>query len=319
MLLTAGLCTARKDPQFTWMADSFAENLNANSRAAVELIVVDKLLWSSTALERRQQLADAVRGRFSYRHIPPKYSPWQGPTRKTQRDYYDLQNARNSVIALARGQRVALFDDCSVLGDAWLRYHLSAVGKNVAIAGSFRSYNTASKIEGTKVEGELHPCGIDSRGPKAMKAPGGWMYGLNISFPVDAALQINGFDEAFSGQGGSEDCHFGIRLALTGTQIVYMPNCLIYQILDTHEAVCEIETWGKPQIVPQKERLLDDGKMHFANEWLIQEWAKAPYTKSRGNDFDLSALRREALRTGKFPTERALTHDWRDGQALVEM
>ena len=330
-MLTAVLCTARREPRFDLMADSFVENLNSNPGAAVELIVVDKLLWGgverigdiliNAVQVRRQQLAAAVNGRFAYRHVSPKPSPWQGPWRKTKKkDYYDLNGARDTGIALARGRRIALFDDCSVLGSQWLRYHLSAVGKNIAIAGSFKSYTKTTSIEGCKVEGELHPAGIDSRGPDAKPAPGGWMYGLNISFPLDAALQINGFDEMYSGQGGSEDCDLGVRLERSGTKIVYMPQCLIYQLLETHEPICEIETWGKPQVVPQKEKLLRDGKMHFANEFLIQELIDEPKRiLPRGNDFILSELRREALRTGKFPTERKLTHDWRDGQPLEEM
>lgn len=306
------------------MADSLVHNLDANPGVGFELIVVDKLLWEKTAAERMYQLAEAVNGRFSYRHVPPKPSPWQGPWRKTKsRDWYDLNNARNTGIALARGRHVALFDDCSLLGEYWLHWHLRAAERGVCAAGSFQSYNWAKIANGKIIEGELWGNGQgDHRGDALMKAPsGGWMYGLNTSFPLEAALKVNGYDELYSGQGGSEDAQLGLQVELAGYQVVYFPDCKIYQILEHHEAVCEIETWGKPQKTPQKELVLADGIKHFANEWLIQEWFRAPQILSRGNDFNLRELRKKVLSEGYkgFPTGRTLEVDWRDGARLETM
>lgn len=324
MMITAILCTARKEPKYSWMADSLVHNLNACARSfpevGFELIVVDKLLWGEAISERRHYLENAINKRFSYRHVTPKPSPWQGPWRKTKRDYYDLCGARNTGIALARGSHIVLFDDCSVLDENWLLGHVRGAKRKLTVAGSFRSYNHAKVVDGRVVDGDLHPCGVDSRGDAMLPAPGGWLYGLNCSFPLEAALQVNGYDEMFSGQGGSEDSDFGVRVQRNSSKCVYLPDSKIYQILETHEAVCEFSGWGNPQPKPQKELMLRDGKAHFANERLIQDLFDEPSRVwTRGNDFDLKELRREALATGQFPAKRALTHDWRDGQPLEDM
>src|SRR3989304_5302159 len=99
----------------------------------------------------------------------------------------------------------------------------------------------------------------------------------------------------------------GVRLERAGCTLVYIPECIINQILETHSPVCDFETWGKPQERKQKERLLLDGKMHFANELLIQELGLNPArTQPLGNEFSLRGLRDHALRTGDFPTHNSL-------------
>jgi len=142
-----------------------------------------------------------------------------------------------------------------------------------------------------------------------------------MSFPLDIALQINGFDETFDAQAGSEDTHAGIRIEmLKACKLAYNPACLINQILETHEEVCGWAAWGKDQPRKQKEIVLDDGRSHFANEWLIQDWAKKPYIWAK-NEFNLKELRGRVLREGykAFPTTFRVETDWRDGQLLSDM
>ena len=187
------------------------------------------------------------------------------------------------------------------------------------MAGAYRTYNKATVVAGRVVEGELHPIGEDSRGPMTLKAGGGWMWGLNMGFPLEFALKVNGFDEKYSGQMGSEDTDCGVRLERAGCNVVYEPRCLINQILGTHEVVDGHAGWGNTQPVKQKELLLKDGIMHFANERLIEMLFEEPdRTLPQGNDFNLRELRKTVLTTGEFPTQRALTHDWKDGQPLGE-
>lgn len=322
-MITGILCTIRKEPCFDWMADSLVHNLRLLSQnhpnVSFELIVVDGQLWYEP--NRREKLSDAVRGRFSFRHVEPKPCAWQGPHRITKRDYYGLCNARNTGLAFAQGQRIVLLDDCSVLDETFLEHHYWAHLKKVAVAGAFRSYTKAEVVDGQIGAHELHPSGIDKRAESATPCSGGWMYGLNVSFSIEMAEAVNGYEEFFDGQGGSEDCHFGIRVEKAGFPVYYYPDCIVHQILEHHEPVCETSAWGRPQPRPQKERVLGDGKPHFANEFLIQEWFKKPYVRSihggthERPEFDLHELRK----TGKFPTVRATTHDWRDGQPLAEM
>ena len=192
-----------------------------------------------------------------------------------------------------------------------------AVRSHWAVAGGYRTYNTATVKDGRIVVGDLHPMGEDRRGPITQKAPGAWLWGLNMGFPLEAALQVNGFDEKYSGQMGSEDCDMGVRIERGGCQVVHEPRCLINQIMETHEAVDGHAGWGTPQPVKQKELLLQDGKMHFANERLIEFLIEEPDRKlPLGNDFNLREIRKTVLATGAFPTTRKLTHDWRDDAPL---
>jgi glycosyltransferase involved in cell wall biosynthesis len=328
-MITCILCTARKDPKFNWMADSYCRALS-KINYPVELIVVDKLLWE-TPYEihaRREQLDRAVLGRFSYRHVAPKPTAWQGPFKKTRRDYFDLNNARNTGIALARGSYCVLFDDCYLLDEEFLLWHAKVAAQNkytpVACAGGFVSYNTANITSGQIVTGSPHP-GTDSRGSSPAYCNGGWMWGLNVGFPLEEALKIGGYDELYSGQGGSEDCDFGVRLERSGNRIVFLPQCKVFQILETHEPVCDYNStvFGKEDVEiksRQKERKLRDGVMHYANEFLIQELHEdRERITPRGNDFDLRALRKMALAEGCWPTSRKIETDWRDGQLLRDM
>lgn len=304
------------------MADSLVRALAVVDRGAplnTELLVIDKLLWGADAGWRRQQLSDAVAGRFSYRHTPPKPCAWQGPQRRTKRDWSCHNNARNTGIALARGQHIILLDDCSIVDELWLLWHTRAAKRGVAAAGSFCSYNTAKIESGIITSGDLPPIGHDSRGSTISKCSGAWLWGLGASFPLSYALRVNGYDEKYDGQGGSDDCDFGVRIERAGCQIVYMPMCLVFQVLTNHEGICGMgKGWGSEN-PPQKEKLLRDGKMHFANELLIQNLHDEPTRiLPVGNDFNLIDLRKGALATGNFPTERATTHDWRDGAKLED-
>lgn len=319
-MITCVLCTAREEPGFDLLMDSINYNLSVNPGVDFELIVVDKLLWGVNSGDRRQQLSAAIKDRFPFRHITPKPSPWQGPNRKTKKDHFDLNGARNTGIALARGDHIILVDDCCSVGREWLKYHAHAAKLGCAVAGGFIPFKVVDSINPVDCTpiGESHdPKKADHRRQQtAGKATGAWFYGLNISFPLQYALKVNGFDEQYSGAGGSDDCDFGVRIERAGCTILWIPDCTIYNIAKGHGEVCG---YWHSKITP-KERMLRDGKLHFANELLIQNLLddKERYW-SVGNDFDITQLRIDALRSGSFPVERTVTVDWRDNQPLSEM
>ena len=65
---------------------------------------------------------------------------------------------------------------------------------------------------------------------KSIKIGGGWVFGQNVSFPIEFLEKINGYDE-FLARRGCEDCNIGVRLEIAGysDKIFYNKNCLIIE------------------------------------------------------------------------------------------
>ena len=331
MKLSLVTCTLRKEPRFDWMADSLMASAAKHEQVEWELIVVDGQLWYQPDRRDRLQAAFGEARRLhptrlpNVRHVEPKPTVWQGPHRLTSKDWFALCNARNTGLCYATGQQVVFFDDCTVLDEDFLRWHWRAGEKGVGHAGSFRSYTRASVRDAKVVDGEFHPGGIkDIRGEDFRTAYGGWLWGLNMGFPLEAALAVNGYDEKYDGQAGSEDCDFGVRLDRIRCKLYYNPKCLIYQILETHEPLDGHSSWTP---VPELERprpkelvLKRDGIPHFANEKLIEILADDTVRYAPlGNPFNLREMRDAVQRGEDFPIPTEPSLDWRDGQPLKEM
>ena len=328
-------CTGRKDPRFKILADTIYANLQSIDPSGkflwFEHIVVDMGLWHEPEY-RGQELADAVKGRFNYKHVAPKPNVWQGPTRLTKSDFYALCSARNTGLCCAKFNYIVLFDDCLAADMGWLQWHLQAARMHIALAGTYESIKNA-KLENGKVVSYdvLPPSNADHRlsivgdNPLPVKAPTNWTYGLNVGFPLEAALCIGGYDEKYDGAGGVEDNDFGIRLGRAGVQVYFSSACKVFQLMDTHDAVCgEIGGWtgfegaGKKTRV-QKEWLLKDGRMHYANERLIEVLYEQPNRVLPLQGPNL-LMERQRLSEGKgFTIPVEPTRDWRDNQLLVDM
>lgn len=320
-------CTARSEPRFDWLNDSL---LNAGiADHDVELLVIDAKLWGGSDVRRGQfeRCAEGLRAAgVQITHIPPKPSRWQGPARLTKSDYFALANARNTGLIVARGQRIIALDDCSVVDRGWLTGHLGWPD-DVLVAGSFFTYKTAIVKDGVVQGGDQGAYGPDPRqaqAPTPGRTNGGWMYGLSSSYPVEAAVRVNGSDELYDSQGGSEDCDFGVRMERAGFACFWDPRIIIYQVLETHEAVLEHSGWGLNQAVKRKPKELKvrrDGQMHFANEVLIERLCLDELDRylPLGNNFSIAEMRSHYERTHEFLPVQFDPVDWRDGQQLSEM
>ena len=317
-MLTIALTTLRTNPRFDLFADSLAPQLNDST----EVLVIDGQLWYMK--DRVQQLAEAVRNRFSYRHLPPKPTLWQGPHRVTSMDYWDACSARNTAFAFASGTQIAFVDDCMVIGDGFVEWHQRAARDGVALAGRYQSVRSET-LDHQGLDSDSRYL-ISGEPPSAVPCSGAWLFGMNMSVPLYYALKTNGYDEKFSGQGGSEDCDFGVRIERSGCKVLYSAGTVVYQVMSTHEAVCNyvggdsIKTGRNPAARPKELRLNYDGKFHFANEKLIEVLNGQPERYwSVGNCFTLSALRSLARRGFPLPVPHEPKIDWRDGQLLTDM
>ena len=326
-------CTYRQEPHFDWLCDSLARQ--SASLEDAELVVVDGMLWHDGAERRRDTLRRAalpfVRrvGRAHdecVQHLAPKPSRWQGPHRMTRSDFYGLANARNTGLIVARGEWVAIADDCSVLHERWLERHRYWHERGHGVAGAFFTYRTARVEDGRIVEGDPGPYGLDPRAvqfPVPILAIQGWGYGLNTSFRLTTAVEIGGWDEMYDAYAGNDDCDFGIRAERAGLSYMFDPDCLAYQILADHEEVCGHAGWGEKPPRKQKEVILrHDGKPHYCGEGLIERLRLDDPTRTRplADWYDLAEQRRIYGETGRIVQERlGPTTHWVDGQPLAEM
>lgn len=383
-MISVVLPTLRREPRFQEIADSLANNLavlrGTGASGDLELVVVDGRLWYDDEKTRRAQVADAVAGRFILRHVPPKPTVWQGPHRLTKTDKWDKASASNTGLCYATRSCVVFIDDCCVLSHDFLLWHLRMHQLGHAACGGYLYTKPGARVEGGRLVGAEFQSPGDHRlceRSVPSKCPGGWMYGGNASCALDVALRADGFDEIMSGQGGLEDCEFGLRLSRL-SPVFFLPSALAYQLTETHETVGEFLSnmhlpnpdrpcsCGHP--VAQHPQyggcracgcqafksandaqckgfryLAPDGVEHFMSDnhrpiyrlqgYRLQKQADGRYTQcfsedlrpelarftAMGNRYRLADLRALAQAGRPLPVPDKPTHDWRDGQPLVEM
>ena len=301
--LTVALTTLRKEPRFELLVESLIIAAAKYPMLTWEFLCIDGIIWYDP--NRRQKLADAVKGRFKYIHEPPKPTLWQGPTRLTSKDYWDACSARNTAYLYANGRQVIFVDDCISIPEDFLYHHFGGVMGNCAVAGGYR-------IEGTDGNNDHRLAAVTE--PQFVS--GGWLYGMNMSVPLVAAYKVNGYDEMYSGQGGVEDCEHGVRLERAGCKLLFNPDCVVTEHADTHEAICGHQ---KGPLIPPKSRMLRDDKMHYANEFLVQKLFDEPERfLPLGNRFNLTELRKLVQAGKPLPVPTWPLRDWRDGAFLKD-
>lgn len=346
--------TGRKDPRFREMADALVVSIERARRdipwLQVEWIIVDMQLWYVKG--RRDEVTDAVRGRFPTLHVEPKPCRWQGPHRFTKRDRWAKANALNTGFVYANLTHVACFDDCTVVAEDWLISHWRAAEVRAAAAGPYRYLKSGAVVEaGRVIQGEV--TSDDHRlhsKPNGGPCSGGWLYGGNFSVPLDAVLRCNGLDEMMDGSAGLDDCEFGLRVGRV-VPCLWFPQAGIYQLSETHEPIDEVLSGAAAEARNEKPsdrckgfayldqqgtvhwmtwnhapvwRLLGERPERSADGYWHRVYEPAYETdKTRitalGNPFTLEHLRQIRLSGKPLPVPDQPTHDWRDGQPLAEM
>lgn len=171
----------------------------------IELIIVDYYY------KDRKKDFDKLDLPFPYKYIPQKPSQWDKIDKAPQ-----ISSARNSGLMFAQGAITICIDDCIYIDDSylleqiwwwWSKYGLilRPLVDNAIPRNQVNTYNRDSDsewIESLPEHIRFHE----------LNAHRGNVY----SYPTEAYLDLNGFDERFDGGWGSEDCDFSKRLDVFG-------------------------------------------------------------------------------------------------------
>ena len=306
MPLAVCYITSRQEPRIEWFFDSL-RNENTN---VTQIIVVDLFADQYGRKEYFRKLA----GR-EIDHVLPKPSVWQGVHRLTKDHWWAASNARNTALCLARTDYVAYVDDRCVLMPGYLTHIKESIMRGRAIFGSYQK-RIGMKVENGVIvkdgisEGIVD--GSDTREayltqnqiPAPFECPGAWSFGCNLAFPLEWALEINGWDETCDGA-GFEDPFFGIMLQNSGKKaLFYEPRMKVIQDRTSKECY--------PVIKKTDKGISPNDKSHAMLDRLKAK-------KRATHSWDLRAIRESVLRGEPFPIPTGPTHDWYDGQPLAEM
>ncbi len=314
--------TYRSRPRFDWFIDSLSRQLRDDDD--LELIFVDGLLSSERELELRR----AVAGRFEYRHLAAKPSPYRGPHRLTSRDCFAAASARNTGIVYATKPYVVFVDDASVLMPGWLDEVRKAARGGYVVTGAYEKYWEMAVEDGILVAGRGEPQGRDVRWEqgdeeRAVQIGGGQLYGCSCGAPRDLLVAVNGFDELCDPIGG-EDWHLGLRLDWFGAPIYYDRAMLTIESEELHregEPALRVDKAADAQFYMQ--RLLDFGVEerssdgNYDSSHLVLDVLYGTHeVRSIGNYYDLAELNEANLldTIARFPR-----YHWFDQQPLDEM
>lgn len=313
--------TQRPEPRFDWFADSLAWQLRGDDD--VEVIFVDGLRSPG----RRTELDRVVAGRFAFRHVAPKPSPYNGPERLTGRNYWAASSARNTGIVYSAGSYVAFIDDSSVVGPHWMAEVRKAASEGYVVAGAYEKRREMAVENGRLVTGRIEAV-RDSRwhlgdDARAVEVGGGQWYTSSCGAPRELLVALNGFDELCDVIGG-EDWHLGIRLEWSGSAIYYSRRMLTTESEDLAQrdgSPLRLDKLTDEQFYMQ--RLLDFGVTQRATEGrydsshlLLDILYGTRSIRSIGNYYDLAELSEaNLLETAEhFPR-----YHWFDQQPLEEM
>lgn len=320
-MITIGYITSRPEPRFDWFFESLAKQLKPEDQ--IEIVIVDFYAepnddWLQRDVSFRQiqtlALANKIfrKPQIEVAHCPPKPTVWAGPDRLTKDNWWAAANARNTVLALARGDYWAQVDDRCVLLPGWMEAVREACAGNYSICGPYQKRTGITVQDGAIRHGGI-VTGEDNRLQYVREfwdermnphsCPGEWWYGCSTCLPVEWALKVNGYDETADSSSG-EDYIFGLMLKNNGFEIRF----------DTRMAIIEDRTpefLGPPMHRKDKGQSPDD-KSHA----LLK---KLRGLKRAAHPWDMRQIQAVAQRDGFFPKANWPMSDWYDGEPLVTM
>lgn len=225
--ITVLMITVRPDAAYLehpeWsLFGKIVDDLNAQTFQDFELVVVDGLYkWRDNGgglLDLRFHDKEVVRkalGRasFPYQRRPPKTNLW------TRNKKCCISNYRNTGIANASGELVVNIDDVHDMPPTYLELFWRAWSEKKICLSATWPHNGDQRIPRNDI---LNPDRVYVQKYPAMR---GQVFGYG-SYPLDLALQLNGYDEAYDGAMYLEDIDWGSRLYDAGLKMhfAYIPG-----------------------------------------------------------------------------------------------
>jgi glycosyl transferase family 2 len=225
-VITIVTITARRDPMWEPMLQSLAEARQVarggDESFYLEWVVVDAGLWYDPrrVIDLHHLVMDSG-GPFPVIHIAPKPSVFHGPW--TDRHLPDQNGARNTGIVYANGDYLVFIDDCSVVHPNFLRRAWAAREESRIVRFAHRFWRPI-------VNHGLKPPD-DERYAQYGRLTETSLRGSGVGYPLAILLDMNGFDERFSGA-PKEDIGIGIRLKAAGHELWEDNSTLIVESLD---------------------------------------------------------------------------------------
>lgn len=304
--------TVRKDPKLKWFVESLLRDIDSEDLGRTQLVVVDR--WAGpgtrdTWLSKQGNLkafADVV-------HTPPKPNVWCGEHRLTKTDYFAASNYRNTGLLHAKGEHVVFVDDLSVVMPGWWHYVQESRKLQEIYLGTYSKELDMRVVKGELKSYEHNPIGQDTRLKPHMADPfyctGSWMYGCSLAGPIEAFLQINGFDEDCDSM-GSEDYVCGMMISKAGWKFKFCPRMKTIESEELHED-------KDGPVLRIIKPIADTDASHVILNMVQAGRDKGAFYSNK--QMTLREAREIVLTGGPMPECNIPQHDWRDGQPLSEM
>lgn len=328
--------TGRSEPRWNWYVDSICRQATPEELATIQFVFVDAKLWLPSLprraeiafadspyhdQDRRQKLADIVRGRFEYLHIPPLPNVFQGPFRLTSKDWFFAGINRNTGIVVARHPYVMFCDDLAWPAPTWLAQVRHAAEHRYLLAGQYKKVKKMVVEDGQLVSHEEFPPGVDSRwnrGSDTGIVPwhGSGVFGCSFGAPLENLLQVdgNGIETAMQ---GAEDYCLGIRLERTGLPVKLNRNCLTLESEEDHHTEPSLPRESKmvkqENLPPSYSGNPMSDHVHLNRLWSERDRVLPLIPMG------LRAIRDRYLASGLVPVPNGPETDWRDNQPLSEL
>jgi glycosyltransferase involved in cell wall biosynthesis len=196
------------------------EDLNKQTFKDFELVVVDGVFRPGAPLEKAE---------FCYRRIQPKENLW------TRNKKTCISNYRNTGLAAARGELVLNIDDCAYLPPIYVELFWRAWNEHKVCLSATWPHNGDQRIPRNDI---LNPKVAYIHQKTACGR--GQVFGFG-SYPLEMALELNGYDEAYDGGMYLEDIDWGCRLADYGLRMhfAYIPGFRLHPQSKHHPDVVD--------------------------------------------------------------------------------